>query len=89
MEIKILREIEVVKIGEIFSYSENPREIDISQFDKLKKSIQTYGFIDPLIVNKRNHSDFSGDDKKPTIMGGNMRYRAAKELGLTELPTWI
>ncbi len=89
MEIKILREIQVVPIGDIQLYPENPREIDASQFEKLKKSIQTYGFIDPLIVNKRTHESFV-DNKVPTIMGGNMRYRAAKELGLTEIPVaWI
>jgi len=89
MEIKILREIQVVPIGDINLYPENPREIEESQFEKLKKSIQTYGFIDPLIVNKRTHESFT-KDRIPTIVGGNMRYRAAKELGLTELPiAWI
>lgn len=89
MEIKILRQIEVLPIESVNLYPENPREIDASQFEKLKKSIQTYGFIDPLIVNKRTHASFI-TDRVPTIVGGNMRYRAAKELGLTELPVaWI
>jgi len=90
MKIKILREIEVVAIDSIFPYPENPREIDVTQFEKLKKSIQTHGLIDPLIVNKRNHADFVGDEKKPTIMGGNMRHRAVKELEVKEVPVaWI
>jgi ParB-like chromosome segregation protein Spo0J len=85
MEIKIIEKIEIVPIDSVFPYSENPREIDDNQFKKLKKSIETYGFIDPLIVNRRNHADFV-DDKQPTIMGGNMRQRAAKQLGMTKVP---
>ena len=89
-EVKIIREISVVKIGELFLYPENPREIDASQFDKLKKSILVHGFIDPLIVNKRTHESFTVDEKVPTVVGGNMRFRAAKELGLVEVPVaWI
>jgi ParB-like chromosome segregation protein Spo0J len=90
MEIKILKQIEVVSLDTIHLYPENPREMEASQFERLKKSIIEYGFIDPLIVNKRTHESFTADEKKPTIMGGNMRYRAAKELGLTEVPiAWI
>ena len=90
MEIKILKEIEVVSLAKISLYPENPREMDTSQFDRLKKSIVEYGFIDPLIVNKRTHESFTADEKKPTVIGGNMRYRAAKELGLTEVPVaWV
>jgi ParB-like chromosome segregation protein Spo0J len=90
MEIKILTSIEVVPIGSIQLYPENPREIEASQFEKLKKSIVEYGFIDPLIVNRRTDAGYTEDEKKPTVIGGNMRYRAAKELGLTELPVaWI
>ena len=90
MEIKILREIEVFPIGKLYLYPDNPREIESSQFEKLKKSIQTYGFIDPLIVNKREHESFVGDERVPTVIGGNMRLRAAKELGIEEVPVaWV
>ncbi len=90
MEIRILRSIEVLPINSVFLYPENPREMEAKQFEKLKKSIQEYGFIDPLIVNKRSHDGFVGEERKPTIMGGNMRWRAATELGLTEVPVaWI
>lgn len=90
MEIKILRQIEVVPIESVSLYPENPREIEASQFEKLKKSITEYGFIDPLIVNRRNHESFVGEERKPTVVGGNMRYRAATSLGLKEVPVaWI
>ena len=90
MKIKILEQIEVVEINVINLYPENPREIEASQFEKLKNSIQTYGFIDPLIVNKRSHESFTAEEKKPTVVGGNMRFRAAKELGLLKVPVaWV
>ena len=86
VKIPILREIEVVPIDSVFPYPENPREIDSSQFDKLKLSLVQHGFIDPLVINKRSHSDFKPEEKRPTIVGGNMRWRAAKELEMPEVP---
>lgn len=44
----------------------------------LVKSIEEFGFIEPLLIN----SGFS-------IIAGNAKYKAAKELGLTELPCVI
>jgi hypothetical protein len=61
MEIKILKQIEVVSLDTIHLYPENPREMEASQFKSLKKSIIEYGFIDPLIVNKRTHLWFGFD----------------------------
>ena len=45
MEIKIVKQIEVVPIGNIFLYPENPREIETSQFEKLKKSGQFSNWV--------------------------------------------
>jgi hypothetical protein len=90
MEIKIIKSLEVVPIGSVFLYPDNPREIEKSQFEKLKKSITTNGFIDPLVVNRRSHADYKPEERKPTVVGGNMRWRAANELGLKEVPVvWI
>jgi hypothetical protein len=90
MEIKIIKSLEVVPIGSVFLYPENPREIEKSQFEKLKKSITTNGFIDPLVVNRRSYADYKPEERKPTVVGGNMRWRAANELGLKEVPVvWI
>lgn len=90
MTISVLKQVELVPIENISLYPENPREMEATQFDKLKKSITEYGFIDPLIVNRRTHESFTEEEKKPTVIGGNMRYRAAKELGIKELPvSWV
>jgi ParB-like chromosome segregation protein Spo0J len=79
-------QIKEVPIDTIFPYPENPREIEDSQFEKLQKSIKEFGFVEPLVVNVREHSDFKPEEKVPTIVGGNMRFRAAKALGMKEVP---
>jgi len=79
-----------VQIDSIYPYPENPREIEEGQFEKLKKSIKEFGFVEPLVINDRKHSSFKDKEKKPTIIGGNMRWRAAKDEGHKEVPTvWI
>lgn len=57
----------------------NPR-IDLqdgdAEFEKLKKSIKKFGFIDPIIYN----------DQTDRIIGGHQRWKAAKSLGMAEVP---
>lgn len=48
----------------------NPRTISDVEFEKLKHSIRTYGYNDPIIVNQRNNH----------IIAGNQRHRALTEL---------
>lgn len=55
----------------------NPRKIHPNKFKALKKSIEKYGILDPLVVNKRTGN---------TIVGGHQRYRAANELGIETVP---
>jgi hypothetical protein len=54
----------------------NPREITKEAFSGLKKSIERFGFIDPLIVNLRTG----------TLVAGHQRLRAAKALKLKTVP---
>lgn len=59
----------------------NPRQIGDDNFKKLVQSIKDFPeMLDarPLVLNKEH-----------VILGGNMRYKAAKEAGLTELPVKI
>lgn len=69
---------EVVSVNKIKLNDANPRFIRDEKFKKLVQSIQDFPKmldIRPIVVNKDN-----------IIIGGNMRYRAALELGLTEIP---
>lgn len=57
----------------------NPRKITPEQFAQIEKSIQKFGFLQPLIVN--NHPTREG-----IIVGGNQRFEVLKKLGHTEMP---
>lgn len=68
-------EIEKVNIQELISPSYNPRDITPEEMEKLKTSIQEFGYVDPIIVN----------DVNMHIVGGNQRYEALKELEYNEV----
>lgn len=71
--------IQVLKIGEIKPNPKNPRVIKNDKFRKLVQSIKEFPKmleIRPIVINKQN-----------IILGGNMRFRASQEAGLTEIPT--
>ncbi len=55
---------------------ENPRRISEETLDNLKESLVQYGFIQPVIYNKRTNQ----------IVGGHQRVKAAVKEGLTEIP---
>ena len=68
-------EIVKVDINELISPEYNPRQITDEEMGKLKNSINEFGYIAPIIVNKHNNH----------IVGGNQRYEALKELGYEEI----
>jgi ParB-like chromosome segregation protein Spo0J len=71
-----------VPINKIKPNPKNPRTIKDERFEKLKKSIQDF----PDMLNKRPLVCFTDTDGKFVVLGGNMRLKAAKDLGLKELP---
>jgi hypothetical protein len=72
----------IVPINKIKPNPKNPRTIKDERFEKLKKSIQDF----PDMINKRPLVCFTDTDGKFVVLGGNMRLKAAKDLGLKELP---
>lgn len=74
--------VEVVKITQIKPNPKNPRTIRDEKFEKLKKSIQDF----PDMLMKRPLVCFTDTDGKLVVLGGNMRLKAAQDLGLKELP---
>ena len=67
--------VETVKISELISPEYNPRHITPEAMESLKQSINEFGYIDPIIVNKHNNH----------IVGGNQRYECLKALGYDEI----
>ena len=68
-------EIVKVDINDLISPEYNPRQITDDEMGKLKNSINEFGYIAPIIVNKHNNH----------IIGGNQRYEALKSLGYTDV----
>jgi len=70
-----------MKISEIKPNPNNPRLIKDDKFKKLCQSLKDFPEmleLRPIVVNK-----------DMIILGGNMRYKAAKEIGLKEIPVTI
>lgn len=68
--------------GQIEGLPKNPRFIKDEKFKKLVKSIED----NPEMTAMRELLVYPLDNGKHIIIGGNMRYRAMKELGVKEAP---
>ncbi len=68
---------ESINIEKLKPAEYNPR-LDLKpgdkEFEKIRKSIQEFGYVDPVIINKDG-----------TIVGGHQRYKVLKEMGYTEI----
>lgn len=71
--------IELASIADLHAYPGNPRTWSSVQLEQLKSSIRRNGWLEPIVVNRAARS-FN------VILGGNMRFCAAKELGYTQIP---
>jgi ParB/RepB/Spo0J family partition protein len=72
-----------INIKQIIPDENQPRKMfDIAKLGKLKKSIEKYGIINPLVVEE------IGKDKY-MLIDGERRFRAANELGIKEVPVNI
>lgn len=67
--------IEKIKIDDIKTYKNNAKLHPAEQIEQIKKSIQEFGFNDPIAIDEKN-----------TIIEGHGRYIACKELGYKEIP---
>jgi len=74
--------MKLVNINEVKPNPKNPRIIKDGKFKKLVKSIQEF----PDMLNKRPLVVFTDVDNKYVVLGGNMRLKACKEIGLKEIP---
>lgn len=70
-------QIELMKLQDLKPADYNPRvnlEPGMDEYEKLKKSILEFGFVDPPIFNKRTGN----------LVGGHQRVTVAKDLGICE-----
>jgi len=71
-------QIEKKKVEDLKAAPYNPRK-DLkpgdAEYEKLKRSIEEYGYVEPVIWNKRTG----------TVVGGHQRLKVLKDLGYTEI----
>lgn len=74
-------EIKIVyrKLEELVEPSYNPRKISAKQKEDIKKSLQKFGFVQPLVVN-------INPDRLNIVIGGNQRRKIAMTMGIVEAP---
>jgi DNA modification methylase len=75
-----------VPIASIRFADYNPRKISDADMASLKRSIQRFGFVDPVVVNRRRARGWRLADRGRVIVGGHQRVRAAQELGHRAVP---
>lgn len=61
---------------ELIAYENNSRVHSADQIDRIKRSIEEFGFINPVLIDENN-----------TIIAGHARTESAIDLGLSEVPT--
>ncbi|MCY1563836.1 ParB N-terminal domain-containing protein [Staphylococcus pettenkoferi] len=69
--------IERMKLDDLTPANYNPRvelNEDDDEYQKIKASLEQFGYVDPIIYNKRTN----------TIVGGHQRYTVLKDLGYDE-----
>lgn len=69
---------EVRKLSQLTLWEDNPRAIDEVDLERLKSLITKLGLFKTFVVTKDG-----------TILGGNQRYKACKDLGIEDVPCSI
>lgn len=70
--------ITMMKLKDIHPYPGNPRRIGKDAVDAVARSIESFGWQQPIVV-----------DREHTIIVGHTRYKAAQKLGLKEVPVLV
>ena len=68
-------QIEKMKVSDLKFAPYNPRKIDDKELAKLKRSISEFGYVEPIVWNKRTGF----------VVGGNQRLKALRELEIEEV----
>lgn len=71
-----VEELRWIALGELHEWAQNPRKITTAGVTKVAKSIEAYGFANPILARLANGE----------ICAGHTRYRAAKKLGMEAVP---
>jgi hypothetical protein len=67
-------EIKRVLLKDLEEYDENPREIEDRAFKALMKSMERFGYVEPIVWNSQTKR----------IVGGHQRFKALRKSGVEE-----
>ena len=75
-------QIEKHPVADLKAAEYNPRKNlkpGDAEYEKLKRSIQEFGYVEPVIWNKRTGN----------VVGGHQRLKVLKDLGHEEVDWWL
>ena len=73
-----------VPISNLWFAKHNPKKISDREMESLKRSIQRFGFVDPVVANRRQGNGWP--ERARVIVGGHQSVRAARDLGHEVVP---
>lgn len=73
-------EIKERDIADLNPAEYNPRQLTDKQYKQLRKSLKTFGCVEPVVVN-------SNPMRKDVIIGGHQRCKVWRDLGNDTIPT--
>lgn len=73
-------QIVYVSVNELRPYKGNPRKVSEKGLQKLQRSVEEFGFVNPILVQRGTNM----------IIAGHQRLKAAQAAGLSEVPVvWL
>lgn len=70
--------VKMMPVSKIIPYARNPRKNDGLPVAKVKASLKEFGWQQPIVIDAQN-----------IIVVGHTRFKAAIELGMTEVPVHV
>lgn len=75
--------VQTMPLSQIKPSKQQPRQyFDPEKLNQLVESIKQHGILEPLLIRPQNNGQYQ-------LIAGERRYRAATQLGLTEVPVLI
>ena len=69
----------VMPIAELLPSKYNPRKITRAELDKLRRSIETFGYVEPVVWNERSRH----------VVGGHQRLKVLHEMGFKTIEVTV
>ena len=71
--------IEYIDVKKLLPNEYNPKSMTKEEHDKIQESIEGFGMVEPIVVNKAK-------GRENIIIGGHQRWQIHRELGIDKIP---